>query len=194
MGLLQNGWVGNLMSSYTGDLYSSDEYGNGFGSGYTADMSTVSEVEPWTSTDTTILIVVVGLVIVSLIFSFISYIFYAIGMYGVAKTEGYDKPWLAWVPIANSFMIPILMDKYAHPQIRGKFVWIYLASILVGFFLSLFISIAGYISTIVLGYGFYLLAKRYSERPVLHLVVGVVTLTMAVPFQIFRFRKRQPVE
>jgi len=186
MGLLQSGWVGHLMSSYTGDVYSDGAYG--------LTVTTSSDLDTWTSTDTTILTVVFGIVMVSLLFSLISYVFYSIGMYGVAKTEGYNKAWLAWVPIANSFIIPILMEKHVHPQLRGKYTWIYAGSLVVGLVLSLFISIAGYLSTIVLGYGFYLLAKRYSERPVLHLVVGVVTLTMSVPFQLFRFRKRQPIK
>ncbi|RKJ17757.1 hypothetical protein D7X33_46360 [Butyricicoccus sp. 1XD8-22] len=40
-------------------------------------------------------------------------------------------------------------------------------------------------------YAFYFIAKRYSNNEVLHTVIAIVTLGMAIPIQLFRFRNRE---
>ncbi|RJQ18232.1 hypothetical protein C4573_00740 [Candidatus Woesearchaeota archaeon] len=50
--------------------------------------------------------------IVFLIIVFIAlYIYCAFAWMTIAKKLNYDKPWLAWIPIANMFLIPILAKK-----------------------------------------------------------------------------------
>lgn len=39
------------------------------------------------------------------------YVYGALAMMTIAKKLGYDKPWLAWIPIANMFLLPILAEK-----------------------------------------------------------------------------------
>ena len=39
------------------------------------------------------------------------YVYYAWAWMTIAKKLNYDKPWLAWIPIANLFLIPILAKK-----------------------------------------------------------------------------------
>jgi len=41
----------------------------------------------------------------------IIYVYMALAWMTIAKKLGYDKPWLAWIPIANLFLIPILAKK-----------------------------------------------------------------------------------
>ena len=36
------------------------------------------------------------------------YVYFAFAFMTIAKKLGYDKPWLAWIPIANIFLFPIL--------------------------------------------------------------------------------------
>ena len=40
------------------------------------------------------------------------YIYGALAFMTIAKKLKCDKPWLAWIPIANLFLIPILAKKY----------------------------------------------------------------------------------
>ncbi len=40
------------------------------------------------------------------------YIYCAFAWMTIAKKLGYDKPWLAWIPIANLFLYPILAKKH----------------------------------------------------------------------------------
>lgn len=41
-----------------------------------------------------------------------AYVYGALVWMTIAKKLGYDKPWLAWVPIANLFLFPILAKKH----------------------------------------------------------------------------------
>jgi len=40
-----------------------------------------------------------------------AYVLYALIWSSIAKKLGYDKHWLAWIPIANMFLYPILAGK-----------------------------------------------------------------------------------
>ena len=40
------------------------------------------------------------------------YVYMALVWMTIAKKLGYDKPWLAWIPIANMFLFPILAKKH----------------------------------------------------------------------------------
>jgi len=39
------------------------------------------------------------------------YVYWAFAWMTIAKKFKYDKPWLAWIPVANLFLIPILAKK-----------------------------------------------------------------------------------
>jgi len=39
------------------------------------------------------------------------YVYTALAFMTIAKKLRYDKPWLAWIPVANLFLIPILAKK-----------------------------------------------------------------------------------
>jgi len=40
------------------------------------------------------------------------YVYMAFAFMTIAKKLGYGKPWLAWIPVANLFLIPILVKKH----------------------------------------------------------------------------------
>ena len=45
-------------------------------------------------------------------FSVVAYIFEAKGLYAVAKRRGFDKPWMAWIPMANTWLLGAVVDDY----------------------------------------------------------------------------------
>jgi hypothetical protein len=57
-----------------------------------------------------ILPVVFNLNIVLLIIILVLYTFIALAFSTISRKLNYNKPWLAWIPIANLFLIPILAD------------------------------------------------------------------------------------
>lgn len=53
-----------------------------------------------------------GAFIASLVVMIGLYVYYALVFQTIAKKLKFDKPWLAWIPIANLFLIPILAKKH----------------------------------------------------------------------------------
>ncbi len=54
---------------------------------------------------------IIAIVLVSLLFAAIFYILNAWLLYRIGKRLGYDKPWFAWIPIANMYMMVDLSKK-----------------------------------------------------------------------------------
>ena len=61
--------------------------------------------------------VVAVLIIVALLalaFSVVSYVLSSVGMYRIAKRRGIHHPWLAWIPIGNSWLLGSISDHYQY--------------------------------------------------------------------------------
>jgi len=54
-----------------------------------------------------------------LIFAIISYVLSSIGLYSIAKRRGIRHPWLAWIPVANSWIMGSISDHYQYVA-KGK--------------------------------------------------------------------------
>lgn len=85
------------------------------------------------------LLVSLGQVLTSSLFSIASYVMTALALYTIAKRRGLHKPWLAWIPVANVWLLGSISDQYryvAQGQNKSKRKWllgleIALASLLV---------------------------------------------------------------
>lgn len=44
----------------------------------------------------------------------VAYIFRSLGVYGIAKRRGLRRPWLAWVPVADHWLIGCVSDQYQY--------------------------------------------------------------------------------
>lgn len=135
-----------------------------------------------------------GFVLAYFIVAILLYVLNGIGFYKIAKNEGRGNiAWLAWIPIANVFLLPVLVEDDVHEQVRGKFVLIFIITFVASFILGMFFTPFAFMTTIVYLYGFYFLAAKYSNNAVVHLVISIVTLGISVPFSVFRFRNREPI-
>lgn len=56
---------------------------------------------------------------VALALSILFYVFNALGFYTVAKRRGIREPWLAWIPIANLWVMGCISDQYQY-VVKGK--------------------------------------------------------------------------
>lgn len=55
------------------------------------------------------------------------YVFQALGCYTIAKRRGLKNPWMAWVPVLNSWMLGSISDQYqyvVHGKVRNKRKWL----------------------------------------------------------------------
>ena len=134
-----------------------------------------------------------------LIVGVILYVFDALAFYTMAKNKGINNPWLAWIPIANSYIMGKIIDEkvafggtsipYAHIFLPlGPFVAAILAAI----------PFIGFLFPIAFGVYFcaalYRVYKLYkSESAVLFLVLSII-FSFLPPFFCFAIRKNTPVE
>lgn len=60
-----------------------------------------------------IVLAVLGFVglIIGIVISIGIYIYFALALRTIAEKMNYSKPWLAWIPIANLFLFPILTKR-----------------------------------------------------------------------------------
>src|SRR5699024_10502116 len=106
-----------------------------------------------------------------------------------------DLAWLGWVPVVNTFLMMLLLEKSVHESFRNKLTLIYGISIAATDVLSSFgAGFISFIPSILFFYAFYFLAKRYSTNPILHLVIGIITFSGSTSISIFMFRNKQPVD
>lgn len=52
--------------------------------------------------------------LIALAFAIVSYIFQSAGMYTIAKRRGIELPWLAWVPVANMWLLGCISDQFRY--------------------------------------------------------------------------------
>lgn len=59
-----------------------------------------------------IMALLAGILVFAIIISAVLYVYMALVWSTIAKKLNYNKPWLAWIPIVNFFLIPILAKKH----------------------------------------------------------------------------------
>lgn len=70
-----------------------------------------------------VLIAVLVIYLLLLVFAIVSYVFSSAGMYAIAKRRGIHHPGLAWVPIANTWILGSISDQYqfvAKGKVRSR--------------------------------------------------------------------------
>lgn len=63
--------------------------------------------------------VVLTALLIGLIISIVLYVFRSVGCYHIAKRRGIHNPWLAWVPVAQLWILGCISDQYQY-VVRGK--------------------------------------------------------------------------
>ena len=76
---------------------------------------------------TSSLLVSLGQILTSSLFSIASYVMTALALYTIAKRRGLHKPWLAWIPVANMWLLGSISDQYRYVtqgQNKSKRKWL----------------------------------------------------------------------
>lgn len=134
----------------------------------------------------------------STLFSIATYVLMAIGLYTIAKRRGINHPWLAWLPIANHWLVGCISDQYRYVvkgEVKNK------RKVLLG--LSIAVEAAAVIVLIMLGVMLFDLvdiALTYGENipdsVVLDALLGplmsiaglaIVMSVVSIVFAVFRY-------
>jgi len=118
------------------------------------------------------------------------YVFLAIGLMKMAKRENIENPWLAWIPIAQSYILGKLVS---HKQGENS-GWIVLGLTILSSFASI-IPIIGWI--IPIGVGIYMFVlfhwiyEKYSNKAALMTIFTVLSAGSLSAIFIFAIRNNE---
>lgn len=79
------------------------------------------------------------------LFSIAAYILTAIAIYTVSRRRGLRNPWLAWVPVANVWLLGSLSDQYQYVvkgEEKSKRKWLIILNVLKAFLLTMVVILA----------------------------------------------------
>lgn len=66
-----------------------------------------------------ILMVLLGIILFALMIGILTYVLTAAGMHQIAKRRGIQNPWLAWIPVADLWILGSISDQYQY-LVKGK--------------------------------------------------------------------------
>lgn len=138
----------------------------------------------------------------SLAFSILSYVFQGISLYTIAKRRGIGSPVLAWIPLANQYLLGCVSDDYQNrvknkTTYRSMFLLVFgitnlvLSLIIMGFninslgLLSLGISITAAVFSYIALHDLY--RSCCPDRAVVFTVLGII-FGIPIPFFMFSCR------
>jgi len=135
--------------------------------------------------------------VIGVIIGIVAYILTAIGLYAIAKNRGMENPWLAWIPIAQFYIIGAIVkelkfgDSFTIPKMELILPLGALAIAVLGW-IPVLGWLLGIAYAVIAIYSLYILYKKYvPEQAVLYTILSAIGL-----FAIFIFiiRKKTPVE
>lgn len=127
----------------------------------------------------------------SVIMLFLLYFVNAILLYKIGKNRNDEYTWIPFVPFINQFYVPYLIKDQTDKMFQGKFMLIYIASIVLTFipyigFMFAFVYLA------LAFYSFLILFRDYSDKYIAHSVILVLSFGLSYYISLFRFRNRKP--
>jgi hypothetical protein len=139
------------------------------------------------------------------IIGIVLYVLFAMGLYGLAKTERTDNEWFAFIPILQLYIIgeilkEVKISTYTIPQLElvlpiAPIAFFIAGSILgvipiLGGLLGLILNIAYAVFSIIVMYTFF---KRYKGNQATLMTVLSVVLFFMGPIYVFNLRNAKPL-
>lgn len=115
----------------------------------------------------------------SMLLGIASYVLTALAIYTISRRRGLRKPWLAWIPVVNCWLIGSLSDQYRYVvkgEEKSKRKWLLLLNILT-FALSVVILILAFAIIGVAIFGSYRLEEQLLSR-IMGPAMGMVGLCL----------------
>lgn len=128
------------------------------------------------------LLLSIGQLLASSLFSIATYVMTSLALYTIAKRRGLHNPWLAWIPVANCWLVGSISDQYryvAHGQTKAKRKW--LLGLQITMIVLLVIMVALFVYIVIQAAMSSL--SYYDEEEILHSMMGslIIMLALLVP-------------
>lgn len=139
-----------------------------------------------------------GLFIFLLLVSIAFYILYSLGLYKLAKNRNFENPWLAWIPIANLYVLAKLVESLKIGDLEIPMLEIVLpVGALVSYLLNPVPIIGFIVSILYIILVILVLFKLYKiyrpDSAVLWIIISIILPFMAAVFM-FIIREDAPLE
>ncbi len=133
----------------------------------------------------------------------VSYVFFGIALYKIAQRRNIENPWLAWVPIANYYLLGQVVDQiFVYKGKKPFFAPVLLALVSANMFMSLltgFIGIFGILAvpvslalTVLIYWAYYEIFSDYTPKNATMFLV--LSILFSIPWVfLFVIRDRQSI-
>jgi FtsH-binding integral membrane protein len=132
------------------------------------------------------ILALLGVILIPLlILGLVSYILTAVGAHQMAKNEGINNPWMAWIPVASSWTLGEIISE----KLKGNGgLKVLLFTVLAGLiekipYVGWYIVLAGWIFIV------FALVSKYTESKALHTVLSCI-IPLYFPIFIFVHRNK----
>lgn len=125
--------------------------------------------------------------------SIVMYVLQAIALSKIAKKNGLQYWWFAWIPFLNAIVMPMLVEDEVHESLQGKFTTIFIVSFFVSILLSFIFPFLAYVPAVLTYYAFYIIATWYSRKAPVHLIVAVLTFGISLPISLLILSGRERI-
>ncbi len=137
-----------------------------------------------------------GVIAILVIIGVAFYVFFAFSLFKLAQKRGLDMPWLAWIPVAQFYLIgkmvkTLKISTFEIPSLEIVLPVALLANVILGKIpvIGFIINLAVIALTLLTFYNLY---KQYvPEQAVLYTVLSI--LGIPVPIFFLKFSKMDPV-
>ncbi len=121
----------------------------------------------------------------ALAYSITVYVLYSLGLYTIAQRRRISKPWLAWIPVGNLWLLGSISDQYQHlakGKITGR------RKVMLGLCVAWFVMYFIWIFCVVLGIMFAESGGMAIAGSVLLMVLGVLAFFgIAIALTVFEY-------
>ena len=151
------------------------------------DFSSIPGLDMMENAAATILAVYFLIMLVSSIWSIVMYVFHSLGMYTIAKRRMIHNPWLAWIPVANLWILGSISDQYQY-MAKGKTTK--RRKVLIGLMIAMYalVLVIGIVAGVTAGLAVIGEARTQILVPALILVFGYIALiVLAIVLTVFQY-------
>lgn len=150
-------------------------------------MSTIYEAEMFA--------LMTGLIsgIPSLLLGIAAYVLNALALYTISRRRGLNKPWLAWIPVVNCWLLGSLSDQYRYVvkgENRSKRKWLLILNILMFALTAAIVVMIIVVAAATIMGNYHFRARMTAD--VTGLVIGILGLCLpmagiAIAYKVIRF-------
>lgn len=135
-------------------------------------------------------------IIIGILIGAAFYVFYSFALYRLAEKRNIDLPWLAWIPIAQMYIVGKMIKSIKISTLEIPMLEVVLPAAMLAFVLFRRITVLGFIISVVfyalLILSFYNLYKQYlPENAVAYTILSIFLIP--VPFLLLKLSKMEPV-